>query len=253
MQPRPLIGALVAALALSALPVAAQDTANRSAPSAPRNVTLLGIPSATVAPGGLGFASLSGTTRRAGNSDFDGSAALGLGFGDAGDGIGVQATALITSLTDDFADSGYFEIKASTQVADGAVPTFVGLSFGQLANWGDANGRDVTARAMVTGFTLLDLAPGGDPYPVMFTLGAGTDVRNNGNDPGVFFGAGIGLTPTLGASLAWTGETVSLGASFRPRGVQNLDMSVTVDDLFDQENSQRVTFSVNVYADLFGG
>jgi len=49
-----------------------------------KNVTLLGIPSATVAPNGTLFGSLAGSTKRDGIYDeVDGSAELGLGFGSA--------------------------------------------------------------------------------------------------------------------------------------------------------------------------
>ena len=69
----------------------------------------------TVAPAGLGFVQLSGTNDSpAGRTD--GSLALGMGFGSAEDGLGVQVTAQVTSLTDSFGDSGYLGLKLSRRL-----------------------------------------------------------------------------------------------------------------------------------------
>jgi hypothetical protein len=231
----------------------AQDQAGYS-PATPKNLTLLGIPSATAAPHGLFFASLSGSTRRAGSSSgsVDGSLALGFGLGSAEDGIGFQFTVQTTSLTNDFGDSGYLGVKAVRRIASGRVPTYVGLSVDQIGNWGDASGVDTRASVMLTSFSQLAMA--GDVYPVMFTIGAGSHVRNNDTDPGLFAGVGIGLTKNVGASLAWNGENFDLGASFKIDGLDNFGFTATANDVFNDDASRRVTFTVNWFLrDAFGG
>lgn len=108
--------ACTAAIALAAL----LPDASLAQQGQPKHLTLLGIPSATVAPPNLAFASIAASTDRVGDGDgADGSLAFGIGLGNAEDAIGVQLTSYITSLSDDFADSGYFEIKGSRRIVDG--------------------------------------------------------------------------------------------------------------------------------------
>lgn len=220
-----------------------------------KHLTLLGIPSATVAPANLGFASISATTDRAGTADgADGSLAFGLGLGDADTGIGVQVTGYVTSLSDDFGDSGYFEVKGSRRIVGGNTPVYASLTLGSLGTWGDSTDRDTSATLAVTAFSAVRFSPAGDAFPVMFTLGGGSNVRDDDTDPGLFLGAGIGLTPHLGASLAWGGDYVNLGASFKVDGLDNIGLTATVYDLFDQEDSRRLTLSATyLFSDLFPG
>jgi hypothetical protein len=241
----------LAASLCAGLPAAAQDVQ-------PKHLTLLGIPSATVAPGGLGFASLSYSTDRLGGGGGaggpDGSAALGFGLGSAEERLGLQVTAHVTSLSDDFGDSGYLELKAARQIATGAAPTYASLTLGHLGTWGDARVRDVSATVAVTTFTNVRLGAGRESFPLMLTLGAGSHIRNNSTDPGVFFGAGVGLTRNLAASVAWSGEYVNLGASYRFEGSENLGLTATLYDAFDQKNSRRAGISITyVFNDIFGG
>ncbi len=256
---RGLVGAV--ALALAGVAAAAQDSADpaagleavRTGTGGAKNLTLLGIPSATVAPSGLAFAALAGTTRRSASSDdIDGSAAFGFGLGDANDGVGFQFTTQVISLTDDLGDSGYFTLKAARRVGAGAAPIYAGFTVDRIGTWGDADGRDPRAALALTRFFEIDR--GGDRYPVMMTLGAGTDIRDDGTEPGLFAGAGIGLTESIGSSLAWDGREVDLGASFRSPSLANLGLTMTVEDLFDRRDSQRLTLSLTfILPSAFGG
>lgn len=225
------------------------------AQSKQKHLALTGISSATVAPHGLGFVGLSYTSKRAiVNSGGDGSAVVGFGVGDANKNIGLQFSANITSLSDDFGDSGYFSIKASRQIGKQDNPTYASLSLGQLGNWGDANGLDETATVAVTHFTQWTLGARQEQYPIMMTIGAGTNLRNFNSDPGVFAGIGIGLTEYVATSIAWTGETVSIGGGFKLEGADDLFLAVSIDDAFNQEDSQRLTVSVGYqFKNLFGG
>jgi hypothetical protein len=240
--------AMVAALAApgAALAQVADSDAQRQ-----KLVTLVGIPSGTSAPHGAVYFSLSGANRQsATNDDPDGSLSFGVGLGSAEEAIGVQLSATLTSLTDDFGDSGYFGIKASRRLYAGEnALTYVSLSADRLGGWGAAEDDDVRADLAFTTFTRI--ADGA--YPVMLTLGAGTHRRDDETEPGLFAGAGIGLTENFGASLAWTGETATLGASFRIDGLENVYFTLAGEDIFDQRDRQRVSFTASfVQFDLFG-
>jgi len=222
-----------------------------------KSVTLQGIQSATVAPSGLAFASVAGTTfntqeqRIEDNADLSG--VFGFGTGNAEEGVGFQFSANITSLFDNFANSGYISLKASHRLAGSRTPTYVGVSLDHLGQWGDyAEDYEPTVTFAVTSFP--DVTLGGEMFPLMLTAGAGTHVRTNGTEPGIFFGAGIGLTQNLGASFAWTGESVTLGSGFKFDGLENITFTASVDDVFDQLDSRRITLSATWFTqDLFGG
>lgn len=221
----------------------------------PVYLRLIGIQSATVAPHGMGFAALSLTNQRApGDDSNDGSAVVGFGLGNAEDRVGWQFTAHITSLTNEFGDSGYLSVKASKRLVAGESPVYGSLMFGQLANWGDANPRGETVAAAVTRFSWLNRGDPDRAMPMMMTFGVGNDLRNNNRDAGVFAGIGVGLTENLAASLAWTGESVTVGTGFRIEGLDNIGFALSVDDAFNQVDNRRLILSIGVTFDsLFGG
>lgn len=241
--------AALAALPALAGPACAQSIGNDEG----RLVTLQGIRSATVAPHGLGFASLalSGRTENDPEDGIASALALGFGLGDAEETVGFQVSVGMSPVLEDFGASGSLSVKASRRIAAGAAPTYVGLSFDRLAGWGDAEGAEETASLSLTSFPRVMI--GGEAYPLMLTLGAGTHQRDGGEEPGLYAGAGIGLTRNFGASLAWTGETVTLGTVFRVEGLDSMRFTASVDDLFDQEDSRRLTVAATfVVEDLFG-
>ena len=91
-----------------------------------------------------------------------------------------------------------------------------------------------------------------DSYPVMFSVGGSTGAKNLGKDDGVFFGFGIGLSETIGASAAWNGDNVTLGTAFRPRTLDNVSIAVALEDAFDEDGIQRLSFSVSWFGrDIF--
>lgn len=207
-----------------------------------KNVTLLGVPSATAAPDGLVFFALSGTDRRDGvDDDEDGSAAVGLGVG-LGETANLQFTANITSLEDDFADSGYLSAKVSQQVNTGEVPSFLSVTADRIAPWGDSDTLDPSATLAFTSFPVLNTA--NNAFPLMLTVGAGTDIRDFGTEPGAFGGIGIGVTRSFGASFAYDGDNFDLGTAFRIPGSEQFGLNVTFNDVFDEDDRQQVTFSL---------
>ena len=245
------------ALALSAGAAFAQETAAlpQAVPDVSeafrKNVTLLGIPPATVAPDGMVFAAASWTDRRSGlypQDDASGAVGFGLGLGDGL--VDLQFTANVTSFEDDFGDSGYFSVKASRRVDGGGVPTFLGLGVDYLGPWGDSDDLDPGYYASLTVFPVLPVGAG--LYPLMLTLGGGDKMHDFGEDPGFFAGAGIGLTESTGASLAYNGDNFDFGASFRIKGFETLGLTAAVGDVFDEDDRRRLILSVNwVFADVF--
>ena len=218
--------AILEALAKSAVP--------------PKFVTMQGVGSGTVVPGGTLFGSVSGTTEREDGSGTDGSFAFGAGFGDANEGLGVQLTANITSANPaDIGDSGYLGVKVGTKLPFEA-PTYVALSVDNLAGWGDSSENDVTASVALTRFGELSL--GGSDYPTMSTLGIETI---EGGDPSMFGGFGIGLTEYIGASVSHDSSNVNFGLGFKVPDVPGLSASITLDDAFENDGDRRATFSVS--------
>lgn len=99
----------------------------------------------------MGIASLGLTSDRPGpGTDWDGSLALGYGFGNAEESIGFQLIAQITALTDSFADSGYMELRASRRISTGAAPVYLGAEISNFVTWGDANVNDVSGKLMMS-------------------------------------------------------------------------------------------------------
>jgi len=250
---------LTAPLLIAALcaPVAAfgQQPASFQSQQPQKHLSLLGIPSATVAPHGVGFVALSGTTHRqgVGRRDLDGSLSFGFGFGDAENAIGFQATAVITSLTRSFGDSGYFALKASRRLVGGETPTYASVSIDHIAGWGDSRNEKIGGTVALSTFSRLTMGAAQESYPVMFTLGAGTNIRNNGNDPGLFFGAGIGLSPNMATSLSWRGDQANLGASFKFDGLDDLGLTVTLDDISNRRGNRKLNVTVSwLFHDMFG-
>jgi hypothetical protein len=247
-RPRKLSFAVAATLAatIAAPPLLAQE--------APRHLALSGIQSGLTAQRGTGFLAFSFTDQRAPNvDDEDGSLVMGLGFGDANKTVGVQVAAHVTSLKDSFGDSGYLSLRFSKRLSAGPRPVYGSLQFGQLANWGDANGRDETASFAITRFTEVSFG-GARPHPVMMTIGAGTHVRDFETKAGVFGGVGIGLTENIATSIAWTGDVLTVGADFRIPGYDDVLFGISIDDVTDRKDNRRIILSVGYKFDnLFGG
>ncbi|EYD76429.1 hypothetical protein Rumeso_01987 [Rubellimicrobium mesophilum DSM 19309] len=218
-------------------------------------VSIQGIRSATVAPSGLAYGAVALTNRQQDGDEFvdgpEGSLSFGFGVGDASRTVGLQFSVNLTSLSDGVGESGSLSIKASRRLGGLRVPTYVGLSVDRLAGWGEAEDFDPSTSLAVTMFPRIEV--GDESYPLMLTAGVGSDIVDDQSDPGVFLGAGVGLTHNLGASVAWTGETVSLGTVFRVDGLDSMRFGASVDDVFDQEDRRRLVLTATFFVDdLFG-
>ncbi len=218
-----------------------------------KHLALAGIPSALTAPNGTGFAGIALTNKESATSDrADGSAVVGFAFGSAEETIGIQISANITSLENDFADSGFLSVKASRRIHDGKAPIYASIGFGYLGGWGDSKPRDETATIAFTRFSELQI--GQDSFPVMATIGAGSHLRNNDKDPAIFFGLGIGVSKNVALSAAYTGQSVTLGTSFKFDEIPNMNFGLSVDDAFNDVGERRIVFTAGIVFDkLFGG
>lgn len=233
-------------LVLALLGSTAQSRESGSDRAVSRNLTLLGIESGTVAPAGLGFASLSyssETDDRAGEDTV--TIGGGLGFGDAATGIGVQISGYATADAGDGGSAGSFALKASTRIAGGPAPTYAAVMAGNLFRWGD-DFDDLHATFAITHLRHLAVAPGAY-FPLALTVGYGSDIEMSGNAPGAFIGAGMGLTEQIGASVAWAGDAATLGISYRPGTRSDLTVNAAVSDAFNAIDRRRFTLSVNVF------
>lgn len=250
VRPEPTVRhALLLATAISLLATGAMAQQGEK----PKHLTLVGVPSGTVAPHGVVFGSLALSDRRAGSTvrDNDGSLALGFGLGSAEDGVGVQVTASIASLSRDFGDAGSFSLKASRRISAGDWHTYFGVSADYLAPWGDVKGQKAALTAALTSFTAVQI--GQNTHPLMLTIGGGNRIRNNDRDSGGFAGIGLGLTETFAVSAAWTGDGLDLGLGVKVPGIEGLDLTFAVNDVSDRKDSRRVTATATwALRDVFG-
>lgn len=217
-------------------------------------VSIQGIGSGTVAPGGMVFGSVSGTDQRnTPGSGIDGSLSLGAGFGNADGGIGSQITANITSAEwDDFGDSGYLSAKFGTRILPGQGNTYAAVNFDGLAPWGDSSDMDVRMTVAVTTFQEIAPFQNGEIYPLMLTAGASSH-DSEGADIVPIFGAGIGLSQYVSTSMSYNGDYLNAGLGVKLPGIDGAAASLTLNDVFDNEDRQRAVFAVSfATSTLFG-
>lgn len=238
----------IALIAGSAISTIAQERNNR-APDGQKYVTVLGIQSATVAPSGLIFGAGSSSFEIGGaNAPTGGVGVFGFGFGDAEQSIGGQATLSVFGANGGNSAYRYLGLKAAHRL-DTPDPTYVALALDRLAPTGPISGDDPAATLVLTRFSNYLAEPGGDAFPVMMSLGVGSQVSDQGSSPGVFFGAGIGVTRNLGVSAAWNGSDVDLGAAFRFEELENAGFSVLLTDALDQNDRQGISLGVSLFFD----
>ena len=228
---------------VAAAPAVAQGAESSASPDN-RFVTMLGIHSATVAPRGVVFGGASRSFNLDGeDAEEDTAAILGFGLGDANNGLGLQFTVTANSETDTFDGFGYFGVKAATKLQSANAPTYLGLAIDRIGGWGEAEDVEAAASIMVTRFS--SIQAGGDKFPVIMTLGAGSHVSDLTTEPGIFLGAGVGLSRNLGVSAAWNGEWVELGTGFRVDAIENLTVTFAVADALNEVERQQFSLGLS--------
>ncbi|MCK0094128.1 hypothetical protein MWU60_00980 [Yoonia sp. F2084L] len=243
---RPFLASLAAAGLISG-PVLGQGAESSASPDS-KFVTLLGIHSATVAPSGILFGGVSQSFNLEGDdSEEDVAASLGFGLGDANNGFGLQFTATANSETDTFDSFSYFGLKTATRLQSAAAPTYIGFAIDRIAGSGAAEDVDEAASVMLTRFS--SMQAGNSSYPTIATVGAGTHVSDLATEPGVFFGAGIGLSRNLGMSAAWNGEWIELGTGFKIGAIENLTVTLAVADALNETDRQQISLGLSWFID----
>ena len=211
----------------------------------PKHLTLLGIPSATTAPAGLVFGQISHSFDLNSETQERTALSLGFGFGDADDGFGGQVTAVGASSSNLYDSFSYFGVKVARRLTSFENPTYVGLLVNRIAATDQLADEDPTASVMLTRVGTFDTptVPGRTPY--ILTLGAGSHLRNESEDAGIFFGAGIGVSKNLGVSAAWSAEKLDLGASLRFDALENVRLSFVLSDALEQQNRRQMTVGLS--------
>lgn len=167
----------------------------------------------------------------------DGSASVGMGFGNAVDNVGVELNVGIISI-DGFADDGTVGFKVH-KLFPGANNLGVAVGWYNPISWGAAKQDEDTFYGVVT--QRFDLRPEKDnPLPLTTSLGVGTGAfRSNGaiaagdNAPNLFGSVGLRVIPQVSLVSSWSGRALGLAASAAP--FQNLPFVFTagVADLTD--------------------
>ena len=212
--------------------------------SPPDYTSIQGVGSGSVAPAGVGFIVLSGTTSEAtdgGNSDFDGALSFGTGLPSFGP-VGVQLSTNITSVNpDNFADSGSFSIKFGTIYDGTSNHVKVGLSFGSLAGWGDAASTDSTASLAVSSKNTI-YTDAGNSYSYSWALGVKTNSVDS--DVDIFSGLSLGLAPSVSVSASNSAEQTNVGLGWIIPNLSGTSLSVTANDVFEKGPSSGVTVAL---------
>lgn len=175
-------------------------------------------PTAYGADWGDAFIGIAGAT--GGNTDTDGSASLGIGFGDAVDNIGVEVSAGIISL-DGFAEDGIVGFKLH-KIFPQADNLAVAVGWANPIKWGAAEDEEDTFYGVVT--KRFALRPESvNQLPLTTSLGVGTGTfRSSGaldagdNAPNLFGSVSLRVIPQLSVTSSWTGRELGLAASAAP-------------------------------------
>jgi hypothetical protein len=176
-------------------------------------------PSAYGAAWGNAYIGIAGAT--AGDrSDLDGSASVGVGFGDAVENLGVELSVGIISL-DGFADDGIVGFKLH-KIFPEADNLAVALGWANPIKWGAASNQEDTFYGVLT--QRFDLQPEqANTLPLTASVGIGTGTfRSTGaiaarnNAPNIFGSVALRVIPEVSVISSWTGSGLGFGVSAAP-------------------------------------
>ena len=212
-----------------------------------RRVGLFGIPTGFGAGRGIWFASVAATNRRDRRQigDWDASLAIGAGFGDPVNGIGITPVIDITSVSPfHFGESGKVGVKLSREMRFGGEwRGAVGLDLDNLLTWGDSRVLDPEWTLAVSA---VRLGWPDWPHPVLLSAGIGSGVKARSTDPGWFAGAGVGLNERFGVSLGWYGDEAIGGLNFWTGKNGNLQISLGIGDIGNNVSGRRLLVAVSI-------
>jgi len=206
--------------------------------------------SITSLPSGFGLSqgvlgiSLSGLYTPNGPRDIDGDMGLALGFGDPINAIGFEVSADITSLENDFADSGYFNLSAHRQFRFNNGYGSVNTTISGTGAFGTAAAREVGGSLVGTFVT------GTQARPYMVTLGIANDLTLAQDVQGIL-GVGVGLNEVWAVSAGIYGDNNAIGVTYFPPFLPNAVVQVSLRNLDDRAR-RGIGFDIGYAFNLFG-
>lgn len=175
----------------------------------------------------------------------DGSATIGLTFGDVDRILAVRAAAVITSLSDEFGDSGYLAARFSRRVDLFGIPVEGALTFSNLAGWGDASGNVETAQISLA-VTPVFQTSGGWRIPIRLSIGAKADIEDFSANQEYSISALAQWSPRFSTNLALVDGRMDIGAGVNFPNLLGRDdtffVGLTLADALDSDNFRRVVF-----------
>lgn len=213
--------------------------------------------------GSIGFGAALTNRRDRVQRDWDGSAAVSFGFGDARAAVGAEVTLGLVSTTPPWrrrgnasvlGEDGNLSLKLFREFHNPRTGQVSAVSVGasNLVRWGDA--RATPVNYFIAGSTTFSVPWSSEAsLPGMATLGIGSAVRNIERDPGIFGGVALGLAPWLSVGASWLGDEAMVGVQLYPRLGDTLNLQV---GLYYADATRRVSpsgrFVLNVGV-LFDG
>ena len=202
------------------------------------------LPSGFNLPHGMGAISISGLYGPRHVGRFDGDMGMALGFGDPVDGIGFAVSADITSLENDFADSGYFNVSAHRRFSGNGGYGSVNATISGLGAFGSASARQVGGSVVVSWVS------GTAGLPYMITAGIANDITLTQEVQGIL-GFGLGLSDQWAVSAGINGNNNSLSVTYFPSFLSNSAVQVSLRNLGDSTR-RGIGIDVGYAFNLFG-
>ena len=193
------------------------------------------VPSAYGADWGDAYIGVAGSTGGDESARTDGSAALGIGFGNARRNVGLEVGVGIISL-DGFADDGIVGFKLH-RIFPRAGNLAVAAGWTNPIKWGNANDAEDTFYGVATKqFRLRPNASNQLPLTASLGVGTGTfrsvgaiDADDNGVN--VFGSAGLRVIPQVSVISSWNGTGLGLATSVVPIRRVPLVLTLGVSDV----------------------
>ena len=222
-----------------------QKLANYKAPRA----GVASISSGFGASDGQTYIAISYTDRdtQTNGADDDGSIAIGYGFGDPVNSVGLELTTAITSVSTglwgdgNFGDEGNLSVKIhkrTSPIFGSAASAALGAS--NLTGWGGT--REVPTNYSVS-YSEINIFGTYNEYASNFTIGYGTGIAGVERDPGAFLGVGLGRGDFSG-SLAYNGDEFNAGLTYYIPRITGGSLGVMIGDLDNAQGRNRIVITL---------
>lgn len=188
--------------------------------------------------------SLSGMYTPNAARQLDGDMGIALGFGDPVGMLGFTVSADITSLENDFADSGYFNVGVHRQFEfDGGYGS-VNATVSGIGAFGTASAR------RIGGSLVGSIVTGTSGQPYMITAGIANDLTLTRRVQGIL-GVGVGLNEQWAVSAGVYGRNNAIGVTYFPPFVPNAAVQVSLRNI-DDTARRGIGIDIGYAFNLFG-